>query len=32
MLASLGDHEEYVESYHEKLDYLIERIEHLEGD
>jgi hypothetical protein len=32
MLASLGDHEEYDESYHEKLDYLIERIEHLEGD
>ena len=32
MLASLGDHEEYDESYHEKLDYLIERIEHFEGD
>ena len=32
MLASLGHHEEYDESYHEKLDYLIERIEHLEGD
>ena len=32
MFASLGHHEEYDESYHEKLDYLIERIEHLEGD
>ena len=32
MFASLGHHEEYDESYHEKLEYLIERIEHLEGD
>ena len=28
MFASLGHHEEY----HEKLDYLIERIEQLKGD
>ena len=26
MLASLGDHKECDESYHEKLDYLIDRI------
>ena len=32
MFASLGHQEEYDESYHEKLDYLIERIEQLEGD
>ena len=32
MFASLGHYEEYDESYHEKLDYLIERIEQLKGD
>ena len=32
MLASLGHHEEYDEGYHEKLDYLIDRIEQLERD
>lgn len=32
MLSSLGHHEEYDEGYHEKLDYLIDRIEHLERD
>ena len=31
-LASLGHHEEYDEGYHEKLDYLIDRIEQLERD
>ena len=30
MLSSLGHHEEYDEGYHEKLDYLIDRIEQLE--
>ena len=32
MLYSLGHHEEYDEGYHEKLDYLIDRIEQLERD
>ena len=32
MFASLGHQEEYDESYHEKLDYLIERIEQLKGE
>jgi|TARA_B100002051_G_scaffold35441_1_gene28897 hypothetical protein len=32
MFASLGHHEEYDEGYHEKLDYLIDRIEQLERD
>ena len=32
MLASLGHHEEYDEGYHEKLDYLIDRIEQIERD
>ena len=32
MLSSLGHHEEYDERYHEKLDYLIDRIEQLERD
>jgi len=32
MLSSLGHHEEYAEGYHEKLDYLIDRIEQLERD
>ena len=31
-LASLGQHEDYDEGYHEKLDYLIDRIEQLERD
>ena len=31
-LASLGHHEDYDEGYHEKLDYLIDRIEQLERD
>ena len=32
MFSSLGHHEEYDEGYHEKLDYLIDRIEQLERD
>ena len=32
MPSSLGHHEEYDEGYHEKLDYLIDRIEQLERD
>ena len=32
MLSSLGYHEDYDEGYHEKLDYLIDRIEQLERD
>ena len=32
MLSSLGHHEDYDEGYHEKLDYLIDRIEQLERD
>ena len=32
MLSSLVHHEEYDEGYHEKLDYLIDRIEQLERD
>jgi len=32
MLSSLGHHEAYDEGYHEKLDYLIDRIEQLERD
>ena len=32
LLSSLGLHEEYDECYHEKLDYLIDRIEQLERD
>ena len=32
MLASLGHHEEYDESYHEKLNYLIESVEKLQTD
>ena len=31
-LASLGHHEEYDYGYHEKLDYLIDRIEQLDRD
>ena len=31
-LASLMHHEDYDEGYHEKLDYLIDRIEQLERD
>ena len=32
LLSSLGHHEEYDEGYHEKLDYLIDRIEQLERE
>ena len=32
MLSSLGHHADYDEGYHEKLDYLIDRIEQLERD
>ena len=32
MFAGLGHHDDYSESYHEKLNYLIERVEMLETD
>ena len=32
MLSSLGHHEEYDEGYHEKLNYLIERVEKLQTE
>ena len=32
MFAGLGHHDYYNESYHEKLNYLIERVEMLETD
>jgi len=32
MFAGLGHHDDYSQSYHEKLNYLIERVEMLETD
>ena len=32
MFAGLGHHDDYSESYHEKLNYLIERVEMLDTD
>ena len=32
MFAGLGHHDDYSESYHEKLNYLIERVETLATD
>ncbi len=32
MFAGLGHHDDHNESYHEKLNYLIERVEMLETD